>query len=155
MFYLTECTSLCNYADDTTFHVCDSDMKDLVTRLELDSLPGIEWFQANYMKLNEEKCHLLIARHKHELLWANIGRVKIWKSEKQKLLRIVIDWKLRFDEYILSQSKKAGRNLSVLVRICEFMTIERRRMLMRPLLNLSLVIVLLYECVVIEIVIIA
>ena len=69
------------------------------------------------MKLNEKKCHLLISGHKHELLLANIGRSKIWESEKQKLLRIVIDRNLRFDKYILSQCKKAGMELSVLVRI--------------------------------------
>ena len=33
-FYLTECTNVCNDADDTTFYACDSDLKDLITRLE-------------------------------------------------------------------------------------------------------------------------
>ena len=51
-----------------TFDVYDSDSKDLITRLEHDSLLSIEWFQANYIKLNEEKCHLLISGHKHVLL---------------------------------------------------------------------------------------
>ena len=60
LFYLTECTNVCSYADDTTFHACDSYLKDLITRLELDSLPAIEWFQDNYMKLVKEKCHLII-----------------------------------------------------------------------------------------------
>ena len=131
VFYLTECTDVCSYADDTTFHACDSDLKDLITRLELDSLLAIEWFQANYMKLNEEKCHLLISGHKHELFWANIRRSKIWESQKQKRLGIAIDRNLRFDECILSQCKKAGRKLIVLVRICKFMTTERRRILMK------------------------
>ena len=87
------------------------------------------------MKLNEEKCHLLFSGHKHELLWANIGRSKIWESEKQKLLGIVIDRNLRFDEYFLPQCKKASRKLSVLVRICKFMTIEHRRMLMKTFIE--------------------
>ena len=60
LFYLTECTNMCNSADDTSFHACDSYLKDLITRLEHDSLLVIEWFQGNYMKLNQEKCHLLI-----------------------------------------------------------------------------------------------
>ena len=50
LFYLTEFTNLCNYADDTTFHACNSDLKDLITGLEHDSLLAIEWFQANHMK---------------------------------------------------------------------------------------------------------
>ena len=109
LFYLTECTNVCNYANDTTFHSCDSDLKDLITRLEHDALLAIELFQANYMKLNEGKCHLLISRRKYELLWANIGRSIIWESQKQNLLGIVIDRNLSFDEYILSQCRKAGR----------------------------------------------
>ena len=129
LFYLTECTNVCNYADDTTFHACDSDLKDLITKLEHGSLLAIEWFQANYIKLNDEKCHPLVSGHKHELLWENIRRGEIWESEKQKLLGIVIDWNLCSDEYILSQCKKAGRKLSVLVRICKFMTSECRMLM--------------------------
>ena len=41
--------------------------------------------------------------HKHELLWENIGRSKIWESENQNLLGIGLNRNLRFDEYILSQ----------------------------------------------------
>ena len=47
LFHLMKCTNVSSYADDTTFHVCDSDLKDLITRLEQDSLLAIEWFQAN------------------------------------------------------------------------------------------------------------
>ena len=47
----------------------------------------------------------------------------------------MIDRNLRFDEYILSHCKKAGRNLRVLVRNCKFMTIERRRMLMKAFIE--------------------
>ena len=110
-------------------------IEDLITRLEHDSLLAIEWFQANYMKLNEEKCHLLTSGHKHELLRGNIERGKIWESEKQKLLGIVIDRDLRFYEYIFSQCKKAGRKLSLPIKICKFMTIERRRMLMKAFIE--------------------
>ena len=43
----------------------------------------------------------------------------------------MIDRNLRFDEYIVSQCKKAGRKLNVIVRIGKCMAIERRRMLMK------------------------
>ena len=135
LFYLTECTNVCNSADDTTFHACDSYLKDLIIRLERNSLLAIERFQAIYMKISEEKCHLLISGDKDELLWANIGRSKTWENEKQKLLGIVIDRNLRFDEYILPKCKKAGRKLSVLVRISKSMTIARRRILIKAFIE--------------------
>ena len=68
---------MCNYADDTTFHACDMDLKNLVRRLEHDSMLVIEWFESNYMKLNQDKCHFLLSGHEREMIWANIGQTKI------------------------------------------------------------------------------
>ena len=65
LFYLTELTDACNYADDATFHACDSNLDDLIRRLEHDSVLAIEWFESNYMKLNQDKCHFLLSGHKH------------------------------------------------------------------------------------------
>ena len=96
LFYLAESTEVCNFADDTTFFACDKDLKTLISRLEHDSHLAIEWFESNYMKLNQDKCHLLVSGYKHENIWARIGEVKIWESSKQKLLGVVIDRDLSF-----------------------------------------------------------
>ena len=101
LFFLTEKTNVCNYADDTTFYACDSDLHYLISRLEHDSVLAIEWFECNYMKLNQDKCHLLISGHKYESVWANIGSCKIWESNDQKLLGVNIDHNLKFNHYIL------------------------------------------------------
>ena len=84
MFYLTECSNVCSYAEDTTFYACGLGLKDLV-RLEHDLLLAIERFQANYRKLNERKCHLLTSEHKHGLMSANKERVKCWKEENMEI----------------------------------------------------------------------
>ena len=42
LFYLTEMTDVCTYADDTTFHACDLDLKIRTTRLEHDATLAIE-----------------------------------------------------------------------------------------------------------------
>ena len=77
LFYLTEMTDVCNYADDTTFHACDLDLKSLITRLEHDAALAIEWFESKYMKLNLDKCHFLFSRHKYQTLFVNVGETKI------------------------------------------------------------------------------
>ena len=77
LFFLTENINVCNYADDTTFYACDSDFHNLISRLEHDSVLAIKWFERNYMKLNQDKCHLLISGNKYERVWANIGSCKI------------------------------------------------------------------------------
>ena len=91
LFYLTESTEVCNFADDTTFFACDENLNSLIKRLEHDSLLAIEWFQNNNMKLNQDKCHLLVSGYKHENVWAQIGDEKIWERNKQKLLGLQID----------------------------------------------------------------
>ena len=48
LLYPTLSTNMCSYIDDTTFHVCNSDLKDLSARLKQESLLAIGWFQANY-----------------------------------------------------------------------------------------------------------
>ena len=43
------------------------------------------------MKVNKEKCQLLISGHKYENVRVKTGDEKIWESEKQKLLRIEME----------------------------------------------------------------
>ena len=35
------------------------------------------------MKLNQDKCHLLVSGYRHENIRAQIGEEKIWESSKQ------------------------------------------------------------------------
>ena len=67
MFYMNELTYVCNS------HTCNSSLENSVNRLEHDANLTVEWLEYNYMKLNEDKCHLIIAGHKSEAIWAKIG----------------------------------------------------------------------------------
>ena len=60
LFLFLEETEVCNYADDTTSYRCGPNIKNAVAKLETDALAISEWFPNNRMKLNEEKCHLMI-----------------------------------------------------------------------------------------------
>ena len=83
------------------------------------------------MKLNQSNCHLLVWGYKHENIWSQIAEVKIWERSKQKLLGVVIDWDLSFDEYVSSLYKKADRKLLVLSRLLDLMSFQQRRLLMK------------------------
>ena len=63
LFFLVDYTEVCNFADDTTFFACDKDLGSLINRLEHRSFLAMEWFQNNYMKLNEDTCHLLVGKY--------------------------------------------------------------------------------------------
>ena len=95
------------------------------------------------MKLNQDKCHFLFSGHKYEALFVNVGATKIWESKQQKLLGILIDRDLKFDEYILSQCNKAGKKLTVLIRISKFITFGQRRNIMKAFIESQFVYCLL------------
>ena len=126
---------MCNYADNATFHACDLDLKCLITRLEDDAALAIEWFESNYMKLNQDKCHFLFSGQKYETLFVNVGETKIWESKQQKLWGILIDRYLKCDEHVLSQCKKAGKKLTALIRISKFMTFGQRRNIIKAFIE--------------------
>ena len=60
IFYLVNDTEVCNYADDTTLYVGNKNLRTVLSKLEKDTILLSEWFSDNFMKLNEEKSHLLI-----------------------------------------------------------------------------------------------
>ena len=103
------------------------DLKSLITRLEHDAALAVEWFESNYLKLNQDNCHFVFSGHKYETLFVNVGETTIWESKQQKLLGILIDRDLKFHEYVLLQCKKAGKKLTALIRISKFMTFGQRR----------------------------
>ena len=90
LFYVSKLTNVCNYADDTTFPTCDSDICILIKRLDHDSLLAIVWFETKYMKLNEDKCHFIISGYKHEIIFSNIRESRTWEKGQQKLLGVTI-----------------------------------------------------------------
>lgn len=135
LFWINEETDVCNYADDTTFYACDQSLNSLLLRVEHDALLAIEWFECNYMKLNKDKCHLLVSGHKHECIWAKVGQDKIWESAHEKLLGVTIDKNLTFDYHISNICAKAGKKLTALSRISRLMPFEKRKLLMRSFIG--------------------
>ena len=87
------------------------------------------------MKLNQDKCHLLVSGFKYENVWAKIGKTNISESKKQKRLGVEIDRTLNLDEYIASLCRKAGKKLSVLARSSSFMCTNKKRVLAKAFIE--------------------
>ena len=81
------------------------------------------------MKLNTDKCHLLVAGHKSEHTWVRVGPDKILEDHSIKLLGVSIDNELKFDKYVLNIIKKANSKLSTVSRMTKFMTFQKKRTL--------------------------
>ena len=86
LFFLFLNTEVCNIADDTTPYACNADLDALLHNLESDVASALLWFDANYMKPNQPKCHLLAPSHSPEMLWIQVGEQIIWESRLERLL---------------------------------------------------------------------
>ena len=107
-FFALKGTDTCNFADDTTLYVCDSNLKSVLETLENNSEVAIAWFEMNYMKLKTNKCHLLISGHKNEQMYAKLEKDIVWESTNVKPLRITLDNQLKFEKHVFNICSKAN-----------------------------------------------
>ena len=125
LFLFLNDIQVCKFADDTTHFVCSQNLAELVKKLEENSDLAVNWFQNNQIKLNTEKCHLLMSGSKYEHLWTQIGKEKILDDNEVKLLGITIDNSLKFDTHI--------NKSYVLSRMRNILNIEQRRRIFKLL----------------------
>ena len=78
------------------------------------------WFDNNFLKLNADKCKLLVAKHEDEVS-ITLGKEVIKGNKTVKLLGIKIDNKLDFNEHISNIYKKASLKLHASARIAPYM----------------------------------
>ena len=81
LFYILKDANICNFADGTTPYVSDFCLKNVMETLEDHSEIAITWFECNNMKLNTDKCHLLVSGHRYEEMWAKVRNDRIWESK--------------------------------------------------------------------------
>ena len=99
-------------------------------------MSGLKTIQLS-LEFIKDKCHVLVSGFKYEIIWAKIGKTKIGESKKQKLLGVEIDRTLSFDEYMASLCKKAGKKLSILARLLNFMCTNKKRVLRKAFIELQ------------------
>ena len=125
---------VCNFADDTTLTACDISMKDMLHELEHNALSAIVWFDSNYMKLNQSKCHFLTCGS-HEQLWVRVGDEKIWESQAENLLGMIVDKKLSFDLHLRTLCKKVNQKVSALARIVQILPFPKRHLILKTFIE--------------------
>ena len=55
-------------------------------KLERNKKLATDWFENNYMKLNEDKCHLLVGEHSMELYGLKLWRLGFGKVRMKSYL---------------------------------------------------------------------
>ena len=146
IFFALKGVDICNFADDKTPYVSNSNLKSVLETLEHNSELDIPWFEMNYMKLSTDKCHLLISRNKTEQMWAKLDRDRVWESNDVKLLGITLDNNLKLDKRVCNICSKVNRKLSALTRVAKFLPFKKRRILFKAFIELQFKYCPLYGC---------
>ena len=127
---------VCNYADDTTIYTCDKNLRNITHRLEHDCSVALKWFSDNFMKLNADKCHLLVlGQSSDDSVTVRIGNSEVVSSSEEKLLGVQIDNKLSFGNHVSKLCQKASNKLYALARISPYMDQSKLRTLMRAFIT--------------------
>ena len=128
MFLFLHETQFTGYADDNTPFVVRDNIPDVISALEEIGEKLLIWFSGNQMKLNSDKCHLLLNTQEQNFM--KIGNFDINNSFSEKLPGITFDCKLKFSNHIEDICKKATRELNDQSKIVPSMDISRRKILM-------------------------
>ena len=111
------CTSIFNYANHTTIFACHQTFERFETYVTLVA----KCFLDNYLKLDTDKCHLMILvinTLKQQLQLETHQLMKV--SMYEKLLGITFDKKLSFRKHAVDLCKKANQKLHELARLSTY-----------------------------------
>ena len=129
IFYFVDKTKIANYADDNSTYTTQPNIRMLLNTLEKETAVVLCWFSVNEMKSNNDKCHLIVA--KHDNVSVTINNEIIEGEESVKLLGINIDNKLTFNKHVTNLCKKGNQKLHALARISKFLCEEKLRLIMK------------------------
>ena len=59
IFYATEASEICNFADDNTIYALSHDVESMIAKLEIDLYNTLKWFDANFMVANPTKFQVM------------------------------------------------------------------------------------------------
>ena len=117
-----------NYADDTAPYAVANNTAEVIENLTIITQKLFTWFANNHMKVNHDKCHLLLSTQEEANI--QIDNMTIKCSKSKKLLGIVLDNKLKFDKDVENICQKASKRLNALARTTNYVELPKRRILM-------------------------
>ena len=108
--------------------MCSGNTDVTLEKLEEVGKVLLEWFSNNFLKVNADKCHLILSTD--EPFSINIDN-EIIKNSNKKLLGINLNNRLGFDIHVANIGNRVSKELHVLARISHNMNIHKRRMTMK------------------------
>ena len=117
LFLFVENSDLSSYADENTLYNSVSDLEKVKQTLRQDSQIITKWFYENYMVLNSGKCHFMCLGQNTVNEIFVYDKIEMKNSKEEKILRLIIDNKLRFKSHAKNICKKASQKIWALSRL--------------------------------------
>ena len=117
IFLSVRYTNICIYTDDITIFACYPTLETIIRQLKKYFTFVAKWLFDNYLKLNGEKCNLMIFGDKCSKATARIRTSTINESKYEKLRGITFDKKLGFRKHVEALCREAKQNLYTLARL--------------------------------------
>ena len=86
--------------------MCDTSLQTLINKLESATKNALDWFRSNGMKLNSNKCKVLVCGHKFE-------SAQVIETHMVKLLGIQIDSELTICGWIAKLENWMGNQENI------------------------------------------
>ena len=125
---------IANYADDNSPYAIGTNVESVTTQLETDSRKLLIWLTNNAFKANPDKFHLLLNTPDNNLS-VSVDNHKIHNGESEKLLGIIFDNDLKFNEHVSNLCRKASQKLHALSRISHHMCTHKKRVIMKSFIQ--------------------
>ena len=122
---------LCNFTDGNTLYKCCRSLDEAQCEIENHSTMIINWFEINGMKMNPEKCHVIVFGNTKidDDFTVQIGNASITPESEVTLLGITLDNKLDFTSHIPKICKGATNKINALLRIAKHLTMPQKKLL--------------------------
>ena len=120
-----------NYADDTNPYACVSDINTVISELQITASKLFIWF--DNIVANPEKGNLFLSSKTPKKDY--FGGALVKSSSSGKLRGIQIDSDLTFDKHTSSISNKAGKKINVLSLFVNYMSLDKRHMVMKAFIE--------------------
>ena len=122
LFYMNMTCEIANYADDNHLYYENKCHDVLKNVLENDVNTATVWFDNNYMCANPDKFQsIILDRDGKQSLSISVQDNTIFSDPSIKVLGIVLDNKLKFDEHVSQMCLKASRQINALKRISKYL----------------------------------
>ena len=114
LFYECEDSNVASYTDDTTSYSRATDIPSVALELQVSATKLFRWFKNNNLKANPGKSHILLSSKKPEIV--SVNGISLVASSHEKLLAVIIDSELKFENHITELCLKVSEKNNALCR---------------------------------------